>query len=133
MGRNKIKIEKIRNDRVRKVNIWYKKVTSYKRSKGLLKKSMELSILCGTKVFLCVYDKPNKMTFYTSDQETLNQFQSSLSDNGITKEYLFDADVDNYLYSIKTFSLNSQKRITQRELMKIERNLILITKEKVVR
>ena len=80
---------------------------------------MELSILCGTKVFLCVYDKPNKMTFYTTDQETLNQFQNSLSDSRVTKEFLFDNHVLKYLFSIKTFLAKIQIRITLRVVMKI--------------
>ena len=37
MGRNKIKMESIKNERTRQV-------TYYKRKKGLLKKSMELSL-----------------------------------------------------------------------------------------
>jgi hypothetical protein len=87
MGRNKIKIEKIRNDSVRKV-------TSYKRTKGLLKKSMELSILCGTRVVLGVYDPNDKLTFYSSDGNTLSLFQNLMKNKNVEKEVISDADVN---------------------------------------
>lgn len=63
MGRNKIKIEKIKNERIRQV-------TFYKRKKGLLKKAMELSVLCGVKVLLSIVDKNEKVTIYSSENET---------------------------------------------------------------
>ena len=61
MGRNKIKIEKIKNDRIRQV-------TFYKRKKGLLKKAMELSLLCNVKILLCIVDKNEKAMIYCSEK-----------------------------------------------------------------
>ena len=45
MGRNKIKIERIKSDRNRNV-------TFIKRKKGLIKTAMELSLLCDANIFL---------------------------------------------------------------------------------
>ena len=51
MGKKKIdKIERINDDIVRRV-------TYCKRKKGLLKKSIELSILCDVTMFMVIYDK----------------------------------------------------------------------------
>ena len=58
MGRSKIKIEKIENDKAR--NIAFNK-----RKKGLLKKSMELSILCDVQIYLFIFQS-NFLTQYKS-------------------------------------------------------------------
>ena len=51
MGKRKLeRIELISNPNTRKV-------TFCKRKKGLLKKSMELSILCDLNMFILIYDK----------------------------------------------------------------------------
>ena len=50
MGRNKISIQKIKNERSRNI-------TFYKRKKGLLKKAMELSILCDVDILVRIYPK----------------------------------------------------------------------------
>lgn len=59
MGRNKIKIQKIANDRIRQVSY-------YKRRKGLIKKAMELSLLCDIEVFLSIVDKNNSLSVFSS-------------------------------------------------------------------
>ena len=53
MGRKKIKIERITDDKIRGV-------TLNKRKKGLIKKAMELSLLTDAEVVLSIYDKTEK-------------------------------------------------------------------------
>ena len=62
MGKRKLdKIELIKDDNVRKV-------TSCKRKKGLLKKSIELSLLCDLSMFIFIYDKNHdRCVHYASD------------------------------------------------------------------
>jgi hypothetical protein len=63
MGRNKIKIERIANERNRQA-------TFTKRKNGLIKKAMELSILCDCEIALIVFNHPNKLFQYASDDVT---------------------------------------------------------------
>uniref|UniRef100_A0A6B2L8H6 MADS-box domain-containing protein n=1 Tax=Arcella intermedia TaxID=1963864 RepID=A0A6B2L8H6_9EUKA len=60
MGRNKIKIERIANERNRQA-------TFTKRKNGLIKKAMELSILCDCEIALVVFNQTNKLFQYASD------------------------------------------------------------------
>ena len=62
MGRNKIKIERIKSERNRNI-------TYIKRKTGLIKKAMELSVLCDVNIFLCLIPKNSnqKSLFCSSD------------------------------------------------------------------
>lgn len=60
MGRNKIKIEKIENERKRAT-------TFQKRRHGLIKKAMELSILCDCEVSLMVFNEDKLVVYSTKD------------------------------------------------------------------
>ena len=64
MGKRRIeKIKIIENSN-------HRKVTYCKRKKGLLKKSIELSVLCDVSMFLFVYDKQQKRcVHYASDPQ----------------------------------------------------------------
>jgi hypothetical protein len=81
MGRNKIKIEKIKNERIRQV-------TFYKRKKGLLKKAMELSLLCEVKVFLCIVDKNDRMMIFSSEED-LSKFKEKHLDKLLVAKEIF--------------------------------------------
>lgn len=62
MGKKKIKIEHLKNTRTRQL-------TFAKRKKGLLKKAMELSILCNANIFLHITspDLPNDTTIFSTE------------------------------------------------------------------
>eukprot|EP00727_Mastigamoeba_balamuthi_P008590 m51a1_g4353 putative myocyte-specific enhancer factor 2a isoform x4 (540) ;mRNA; f:222843-225120 len=59
MGRNKITIQRIENERNRQA-------TFMKRKNGLVKKAMELSILCDCEIALIVFSSSNKLFTYSS-------------------------------------------------------------------
>lgn len=114
MGRNKIKIEKIQNDRIRQV-------TFYKRKKGLLKKAMELALLCDVKVFLCIVDKNEKLTILTSEGSVDSFYDKYLGQNVKAKEIYTKNDVLNLLiFSIKSSSKVKQTKtlVMMNELLK---------------
>lgn len=59
MGRKKIAIQTIDNDRARQI-------TFSKRKSGLLKKAYELSVLCGCEVGLIIFSANGKLFQYAS-------------------------------------------------------------------
>ncbi|KAL7720728.1 Myocyte-specific enhancer factor 2A [Entamoeba marina] len=68
MGRNKIKIEKIESERKRTA-------TYTKRSHGLIKKAMELSILCDCEVSLFIFANDKLVVYSSKDvKDTLIKF-----------------------------------------------------------
>ncbi|KAJ0396655.1 hypothetical protein P43SY_003004 [Pythium insidiosum] len=60
MGRKKIKIQRIEDDRNRQV-------TFAKRKNGIFKKAMELSKLCDCEIALIVFDSNDKLYQYASN------------------------------------------------------------------
>lgn len=60
---------KRRIDKISKIgNLSHRKVTYCKRKKGLLKKAIELSLLCDLKMFVFIYDKnQRRVIHYASD------------------------------------------------------------------
>ena len=67
MGKKKIRIEKIENNRQRQVShfIIFSQLTFYKRRNGLIKKAMELSLLCNSQILLCIVEN-NKTVLFSS-------------------------------------------------------------------
>lgn len=85
MGRKKINIAKIKDERLRQV-------TYCKRKKGLLKKAIELSLLCGVKVFLFLHDKEEtKVLQYQSHPE---EDLRILFKRNINREFVSNADYE---------------------------------------
>lgn len=98
MGRNKIKIETIKNDRIRQVRTTIiSKVTFYKRKKGLLKKAMELSMLCNVQVALCIVDKNEKVTIYSSAKNVANFVEKYMARPHEARELLTYDDVKYFI------------------------------------
>jgi hypothetical protein len=91
MGRNKIAIKKIENERLRNI-------TYLKRKKGLLKKAMELSLLCDVDIILGIYPKNftnNKLIFFCS-KNNIDTFIDI---------YLKNPLIDREIYSLKDVSI----------------------------
>ena len=59
MGRRKIEIARISNER-------HRHVTFSKRKGGLIRKATELSVLCGANVAVLVFSSSKKATMYSS-------------------------------------------------------------------
>ena len=93
MGRNKIKMESIKNERTRQV-------TYYKRKKGLLKKSMELSLLCGVKVFLTIVDKKENLTIFLSHQNMKNYIEKYINGSVKPKDIFTLKEVSFFIFII---------------------------------
>lgn len=86
MGRNKIKIERITNERTRLA-------TFNKRKNGLVKKAMELAILCGCEVALIVIGN-NKLTQYSSSD--MDQLLLRYTDGGFEEPHADPLTSDDY-------------------------------------
>ena len=84
MGRNKISIQKIKDERVRNV-------TYYKRKKGLLKKAMELSLLCDVEILVGIYPKQlsNNQLLIFSTTSNVDYFLDKYIKNPIIKKEIY--------------------------------------------
>ena len=84
MGRNKISIQKIKEEKVRNI-------TYYKRRKGILKKAMELSLLCDVEIFLGIYPKQminNKLLIF-STSTNIDYFYDKYINNPLLKKEIY--------------------------------------------
>lgn len=72
MGKKKIQISKIKDEKVCQL-------TFYKRRKGVLKKAMELALLCGVDVFVTIIDLKQTFTFFTSSGTPKEFIENNLS------------------------------------------------------
>ncbi len=95
MGRKKIAIEKIKDDRIRQV-------TFYKRKRGLIKKTMELSLLCGVKLFLSISDKNEKLTIFSTIDRKNCVYLKDVNEEKII-EFYSEKDVNLICYLFSTY------------------------------
>jgi len=75
MGRKKIRIERIADERNRQV-------TFTKRKNGLMKKAMELSVLCDCEIALIIFNSNTKLFQYSSTDmcDLLNKYSSTCAE-----------------------------------------------------
>lgn len=85
MGRKKIKIQRIEDDRNRQV-------TFVKRKNGIFKKAMELSKLCDCEIALIVFDANDKLYQYSST--SVDQILLKYTEYGEPYEQKDNADYD---------------------------------------
>ena len=91
MGRNKILIQKIKDERIRNI-------TYIKRKKGLLKKAMELCLLCDADILLSVYPKnliDNQLLIFCTNSNSDSFINSYMKNPLIPKEILGLKDYGN--------------------------------------
>ena len=126
MGKKNIQISKIQDEKVCQL-------TFYKRRKGVLKKAMELALLCGVDVFVTIIDLKQTFTFFTSSgtpKEFIDNNLSRLNRINIHKSYSVDDVLLIFfiLYSIRNY-LRKRKRAkrAQKVMTRMKRLLHLIT------
>ena len=84
MGRNKISIQKIKDEKIRNI-------TFYKRKKGLIKKAMELCLLCDVDIFFGIYPKQiskNQLLLFCSTNN-INLFIDNIIKNPLIKKEVY--------------------------------------------
>ncbi len=107
MGRNKIKIEKIKNEKLRQI-------TLLKRKRGVLKKAMELSLLCEAKVLLIIYDDFEKKSIFYSSEEDYRSFANDYFDKKVTAENYANLDYNTQFYKEAAETTKSHKSESSR-------------------
>lgn len=152
MGRNKIKIESIKNERNRMV-------TFIKRKKGLFKKAMELAVLCGAKIFVAVYSKEQQLSIVSTSEKPdmfieqylktpvqanesfsikdyiplFNSNESKLneqfSDNKIKEEDDIDSNTEQLEKNINLNKDNNLEKVKQNEKSPITKNTSLFNND----
>eukprot|EP00826_Nyctotherus_ovalis_P053293 TRINITY_DN68_c0_g1_i7.p1 TRINITY_DN68_c0_g1~~TRINITY_DN68_c0_g1_i7.p1 ORF type:complete len:256 (+),score=41.24 TRINITY_DN68_c0_g1_i7:97-864(+) len=114
MGRKKIKINYIEDDK-------FRRVTYCKRKRGLLKKAMELSLLCGNEVLLIIRDKATKRAVLYNSEGTDDRglFEETMMNKELTSmctntDYLnvFDCGENN---SVKPKGLKALKEVSTKK------------------
>jgi hypothetical protein len=84
MGKKKISIQRIKNERLRSV-------TFFKRKKGLLKKAMELCLLCDVDIFVGIYPQhisKNQLLVFCSTNN-VDSFVNNYIKNPLIKKEIY--------------------------------------------
>lgn len=83
MGRKKIRIESIENER-------QKMVTFSRRRAGLIKKAHELAVLCDCKIALLIFDRTDNCHLFSSDQQAEELLKRYQERDDIQKRCMID-------------------------------------------
>lgn len=83
MGRKKIRIESIENER-------QKMVTFSRRRAGLIKKAHELAVLCDCKIALLIFDRADNCHLFSSDQQAEELLKKYQERDDIQKRCMID-------------------------------------------
>ncbi|KAI8084986.1 uncharacterized protein BX664DRAFT_338272 [Halteromyces radiatus] len=110
MGRRKIKIQPIEDER-------NKQVTFLKRKHGLMKKAYELSVLCNCEVALMIFNSNNKLVQYSSDDmdkllmkyTQYNEPHETKNNADFENDGITDLGLDNDIDSKKTSNISQHQ------------------------
>ena len=124
MGRNKISIQKIKDERIRNI-------TYYKRKKGLIKKAMELSFLCDVDILVSIYPKNislNQLLIFCSTNNT-NNFIDNYMKNPLIKKEIYSLKDYGSLFTNNILNDEQMKQIKEQE----NKNINNIVKDNINR
>lgn len=123
MGRNKIKIEKIKSERNRNI-------TFIKRKKGLIKKAMELSLLCDAEILVAIVSKDNEQLSLFCSDESVENFSLKYLKSPINTNNL--VSLKDVYYFFKLFQYSSLfSELPQKKNISKNENFIKLTKEDI--
>ena len=94
-------------------------ITYYKRKKGLIKKALELSVLCDVEVFLVIVDKKKRLSITSSNvsaKEFINTYFKNIDELNIKEEL----NANDY---IKMTKKTNRKKTSDRFNKKIKENI----------
>ena len=125
MGKRKIQIAKIEN----RLN---SQITYYKRKKGLIKKTLELALLCDVEVLLVIVDKKNKLSITSSKNSAKDFINNHLLDlkNKKIKEEISLKDYSKMFKGNKEIIKNINQKENNSESLKDEDEDKIITNKK---
>ena len=108
MGKKNFKIEYIKDKRT-------PQLTFYKRKKGLLKKAMELSILCDVDIILhfSVYHTPRENIFFFSGKDINRELSSMLDNFKYRKTRIYFKNDYNLIFNNKRKQISIDKDNTE--------------------
>ena len=123
MGRNKIKIEKIKSERNRNI-------TFIKRKKGLIKKAMELSLLCDAEILVAIVSKDNEQLSLFCSDESVENFSLKYLKSPINTNNLVSLKDVYYFFKLFQYSSLFSESPQKKNISKNE-NFIKLTKEDI--
>lgn len=120
MGKNSIEIRKIIDKKTRTI-------TFNVRKRGLIRKTIELSMLCDKNVFLGIIDTESKScTIYQSHDKNIKEFAQCIESSSFKMEYLnneyYDKYEDIYYSKLKEKHNKTNKFTHQKRRSKLEKN-----------